>query len=61
MEGTTVTTSINSVAHLSKAAYLCGHSNHISGGIAISLERFMKLSFKMDVDGASRMNSNDIF
>lgn len=69
MEGTTVTTSINSVAAFiqSGGVFMWVILIIWAVGIAISLERFMKLSFKMDVDGASFMNelqryilSNDI-
>jgi biopolymer transport protein ExbB/TolQ len=69
MEGSAVHSTINSVAaFIQSGGIFMGVIIVIWAlGLAISLERFMKLSFRLDVDGASFMNelqryilSNDI-
>ena len=69
MEGSSVVTAFNSVAAFiqSGGVFMWVILIIWAVGIAISLERFMKLSFKLDVDGSSFMNelqryvlSNDI-
>ncbi len=69
VEGSAVLTSINSLADFiqSGGGFMWVIVIIWAIGIAISLERFMKLSFKFDVDGSSFMNelqryilSNDI-
>lgn len=69
MEGTQVTTSINSIALFmqSGGVFMWVIAILWAIGLAISLERFIKLAFKLDVDGPSFMNelqryilSNDI-
>jgi biopolymer transport protein ExbB/TolQ len=69
MEGSSVLTSFNSVAgFIQNGGIFMWVILIIWGfGIAVAIERFMKLSFKFDVDGASFMNelqryilSNDI-
>lgn len=69
VEGSAVLTSINSIADFiqSGGTFMWVIFIIWAVGIAISIERFMKLSFKFDVDGSSFMNelqryilSNDI-
>jgi biopolymer transport protein ExbB len=69
VEGSAVLTSVNSIADFIQSGGIFMWVILIiwAVGIAISLERFMKLSFKFDVDGSSFMNelqryilSNDI-
>ena len=69
MEGTSIISTFNSVAAFIQSGGFFMWVILIiwAVGIAISLERFMKLSFKMDVDGTSFMNelqryilSNDV-
>ena len=69
MEGTSIISTFNSVAAIIQSGGFFMWVILIiwAVGIAISLERFMKLSFKMDVDGTSFMNelqryilSNDV-
>jgi biopolymer transport protein ExbB len=69
MEGTSIISTFNSVAAFIQSGGIFMWVILIiwAVGIAISLERFMKLSFKMDVDGTSFMNelqryilSNDV-
>lgn len=69
VEGSAVLTSVNSLADFiqSGGGFMWVIVIIWAIGIAISLERFMKLSFKFDVDGSSFMNelqryilSNDI-
>jgi biopolymer transport protein ExbB len=69
MEGTSIVSTFNSVAAFIQSGGFFMWVILIiwAVGIAISLERFMKLSFKMDVDGTSFMNelqryilSNDV-
>ncbi|GAB4009491.1 MAG: hypothetical protein Fur0010_00160 [Bdellovibrio sp.] len=69
MEGTQLTTSINSIALFmqSGGVFMWVIAILWAIGLAISLERFIKLAFKLDVDGPSFMNelqryilSNDI-
>ncbi len=69
VEGSAVLTSVNSIADFiqSGGTFMWVIFIIWAVGIAISIERFMKLSFKFDVDGSSFMNelqryilSNDI-
>lgn len=69
MEGSQVTSSLNSIALFmqSGGVFMWVIAVLWAIGLAISLERFMKLAFKLDVDGPSFMNelqryilSNDI-
>jgi biopolymer transport protein ExbB len=69
MEGSAVLTTINSMADFiqSGGVFMWVIVFIWAAGVAIALERFMKLSFKFDVDGTSFMNelqryvlSNDI-
>ncbi|PIP94362.1 MAG: transporter [Bdellovibrio sp. CG12_big_fil_rev_8_21_14_0_65_39_13] len=69
MEGSQVTSSLNSIALFmqSGGVFMWVIAILWAIGLAISLERFMKLAFKLDVDGPSFMNelqryilSNDI-
>ena len=63
VEGSAVLTGVNSLADFIQSGGIFMWVILIiwAVGIAISLERFMKLSFKFDVDGSSFMNELQIF